>query len=444
MTLNRRNFLKMCGAAVLAGRSLALTGCGSESSAGNVGEFPVSAEGSAGPPPRPAEFLLRNDLGAAPSAEGPIGPATQLISFGQITDTHISQDDFSVTGNVFLEGLLDSFGNNIGFGGLDRPDPQERYDVDVLQAIVKTMAAVDPPLDLIVHNGDALDAGTFQELVSFLTEINQSPLPWVQAIGNHDVLALGNIPPDTAEKVSDLDFVDKGQFITEHFTRTHAPTLLAFGSAAMGFDFGPEYNGDPGSVRGFYAFSPLAPLRNASEELVQPGIRFYVLDSTHPDGSALGYLDEDQRSWLAADLGEHPDSLAIVVSHHRVNDIEHGRDDFVAILYDHPQVIAVVSGHDHFNRIRSFAVSGTPDKGFWNIQTASLIDFPQEARIFEIRNNGDGTGSIFTYVFNQQGTGQLGENASASYDSAADESMDGEGSPEDRNVELLFQFPAMT
>lgn len=33
--------------------------------------------------------------------------------------------------------------------------------------------------------------------------------------------------------------------------------------------------------------------------------------------------------------------------------------------------------------------------GFWEISTASHIDFPQHARILELVDNGDGTLSIF-------------------------------------------------
>jgi len=441
MSLSRRRFLQLCGVSALFAPNLGLFGC---SDSGAEGDSPTSAEGSAMAPPRPAQFIPLNDLSAAPNAEGTIGTAGQLISFGQIGDTHITLDDFSVTGNLALETLLDSFGNNIGFGGLDRPEPQERFDVDVLQAIVKTMNAINPPLDFIIQTGDALDAGVMTELISFLREMNQSGLPWFQAIGNHDRLALGNVKPSLAENFSSLDFVDRGQFIREHFYRPHEPTQAAFGSMAMGFDFGPGFNGDPNSVKGYYAFTPVAPVRDGFNLLVQPGVRLYVLETTLDSGSAEGGVNDEQISWLAGQLDLHTDSLAIVISHHRLNALLVGRDDLVGVLYDHPQVIAVLSGHDHIHRIRAFPVSVEPQRGFWQIQTSSLIDFPQQARILEVINNADGTGMIRTFVFNQQATGQLGENARASYDSSVDEPFNGEGAVEDRDVELLFQFPQMT
>jgi len=81
--------------------------------------------------------------------------------------------------------------------------------------------------------------------------------------------------------------------------------------------------------------------------------------------------------------------------------------------------------------------------GFWEIQTSSLIDFPQEARILEIFDNGDGTGAIRTFVFNQQAGGQLGKNAKASFLSAMEEGLDGIGKKQDRSVDLIFKMPGV-
>lgn len=67
--------------------------------------------------------------------------------------------------------------------------------------------------------------------------------------------------------------------------------------------------------------------------------------------------------------------------------------------------------HTHRHRVRAFKVedgigsNGTVEvpveykqpqacRGFWQIETASLIDHPQEQRLIEIFGNGDGTGTI--------------------------------------------------
>ncbi len=59
----------------------------------------------------------------------------------------------------------------------------------------------------------------------------------------------------------------------------------------------------------------------------------------------------------------------------------------------------------------------------------------------EVLNNGDGTGTIRTFVFNQQAGGELGENARASYKSAKGDRFDGSGTKQDRDAALLFQMP---
>ena len=75
----------------------------------------------------------------------------------------------------------------------------------------------------------------------------------------------------------------------------------------------------------------------------------------------------------------------------------HSGDELVAVLHRHPQVVAWVNGHCHRNRItpRRHVESR---RSFWEINTASLIDPPQQARVIEVASNGDGTLSLFTTV----------------------------------------------
>ena len=56
-------------------------------------------------------------------------------------------------------------------------------------------------------------------------------------------------------------------------------------------------------------------------------------------------------------------------------------------------MIAYVAGHTHANRSRFFR--GRHGHGFWQINTASHIDWPEQARLIEIMDNRDGTLSLF-------------------------------------------------
>ena len=258
MKLSRRRFLGWCGLALAGGMGTTFVGCGPKGLTGTILHAP--AQGGASPPRAPATFLTRNDLGTSPRDNPPESLGGRLIAFAQLSDIHITLDEFTLTGYPELEAILDGFGNKIGFGGLDRPAPQEHFDVDVLRAVVKTLNAAKQNLDLVINTGDSLDIGTMPELIAFLSEMNNLDVPWFQTIGNHDRLGLGNIPPELLDAFSDLDFVDKATFIEKHFPGIGDPGVEAFGSRAKGFDFSPGFEGYAGSSQGYYAFTALPPI----------------------------------------------------------------------------------------------------------------------------------------------------------------------------------------
>ena len=58
----------------------------------------------------------------------------------------------------------------------------------------------------------------------------------------------------------------------------------------------------------------------------------------------------------------------------------------------------VMAGHRHVNVVTPFPSpdSAHPEYGFWEVETASLRDFPRQFRTWEILRNGDHTLSIVT------------------------------------------------
>ena len=58
-------------------------------------------------------------------------------------------------------------------------------------------------------------------------------------------------------------------------------------------------------------------------------------------------------------------------------------------------VVAYVAGHTHANDIHLFKKGRT---GFWQINTASHADTPQQSREIEVMDNCDGTMSLFTTI----------------------------------------------
>ena len=66
------------------------------------------------------------------------------------------------------------------------------------------------------------------------------------------------------------------------------------------------------------------------------------------------------------------------------------------LLLRFPNVVLWVNGHTHRNTVVPYArAAGMPGGGFWEVNTAAHIDWPQQARIVEIVDNDNGTLSIF-------------------------------------------------
>jgi hypothetical protein len=122
----------------------------------------------------------------------------------------------------------------------------------------------------------------------------------------------------------------------------------------------------------------------------------------------------------------------------------------VELLLRHPHVVLWVNGHTHRNSVNAHAAPG--GGGFWEITTASHIDWPQQVRSIEIADNRDGTISIFGTMIDSAAPalwdGTLSSTlalASLSRELAANDpqvdASDHRGSAADRNVELLLPAP---
>lgn len=131
------------------------------------------------------------------------------------------------------------------------------------------------------------------------------------------------------------------------------------------------------------------------------------LDTTDPGGHYNGSIGTAQLRWLDRTLRDNKDSYAVVFSHHtsesmtntrpdpaRPGERRHNGQEVVALLGSHANVLAWVNGHIHRNDITPHSA---PDgRSFWEISTASHVDYPQLARVIELVDNKDGTISLFT------------------------------------------------
>ena len=151
-------------------------------------------------------------------------------------------------------------------------------------------------------------------------------------------------------------------------------------------------------------------------------LKVIVLDNTQKEDSGSvdihghGFLDERRLAWLKKELadGTAAGQLMIIAAHVPIavevtapnSEMGWWTDpqnavtlpELIAELHRHPNLILWLAGHRHFNTVKAFVSPdpGMPEKGFWHVETASLRDFPQQFRTFEIFLQSDETLSIVT------------------------------------------------
>jgi metallophosphoesterase (TIGR03768 family) len=174
-------------------------------------------------------------------------------------------------------------------------------------------------------------------------------------------------------------------------------------------------------AEGFACYS-FNPLHNVP-------IKVIVLDDTDKvNCGAQGALDPKRYNWLVKELqaGQDADELMIICSHIPVNPYKQepmpspgplppnpnwniwastsnpSQAALLETLHGYNNLILWIAGHVHRNTITPQPVTTDPtspeyEYGFWEVETPSLRDFPQQFRRFEIALNTDNNISIFTY-----------------------------------------------
>jgi metallophosphoesterase (TIGR03767 family) len=232
-------------------------------------------------------------------------------------------------------------------------------------------------------------------------------------------------------------------------------------------------------VAAYYAFTP------------RKGVELISLDTVAEGGGANGNLDDPQYRWLERTLrkARKANELVIAYGHHTLETMDNTRTDEQAgkcdppdepgcdadprkstpihlgksverLFFKYPNLIAYVAGHTHANRVEEFRRGS---RRFWEINTASHIDWPQQSRLIQLMNNRDGTLSLFATMLDTAAPiaapppGEAGAFTAAQLSSLSRvlswndpqreglESTSGVGSKEgrraDRNVELLLPDP---
>jgi hypothetical protein len=351
-------------------------------------------------------------------------------------------------------------------------------------------------------------------------------MPWYISRGNHDGLIQGNAPASEdlfrAIATDCLKVFPNSAFDPKRFEGASDDELFAsFGDPAFiqqllagGKTVAPDPNRRVISKREYrslignskrhgFGHTPKAQLRKsagtASYYAFKPkkGFRFISLDTVAEGGGQSGNIDDPQYRWLKGELraAKRKSELVVAFGHHTLETMDNTRTDeragkcdpadepgcdrdprrstplhrglagkksIRALFAGNPNVVAYVSGHTHANRVDFF--KGRRGAGFWEINTASHIDWPEQSRTIEVMDNRDGTLSLFGTLLDSAapaatpapGTNALGLTPAQlaslgrtlSYNDPQREGLEGtEGSAEkrgrraDRNVELLVKDP---
>jgi metallophosphoesterase (TIGR03767 family) len=282
-------------------------------------------------------------------------------------------------------------------------------------------------------------------------------LPWYAVYGNHDALVQGNLPG-----LSELDHIATGDDKivelpdTIDVARMFSDFLRGDPAALRHADGGVVRDVSPDPDRRF-----VERRQNIREHFVTQGqpdghgytadnvaadtayyafdagtVRCLVLDTVNGYGGPNGSLDATQFEWLERELlaghrrhldargavtgAAGADRLFVVFSHHTVATM----DNWLAppgsgrvlghtvrdLLLRFPNVVLWVNGHTHINGVTAHARH--PDAavagGFFEVTTASLIDWPQQGRLVELVDNADGTLSVFCTIVDTAATPSYG------------------------------------
>ena len=353
----------------------------------------------------------------------------------------------------------------------------------------------DPTADPFGAYGFPAVPGMLQAAITQEVDSGGMPAPWFTVYGNHDTTYLGTLAVPAGLKelaVGQRKFWDwqaLGLNYINDWTAENASLSRALNAIAtnLGIPFGSkavtadparkmleqqdfmrahfETTAKPGPVGHGFTQENLDSGRTYWSADIGPFVRAFGLDTCNQVAGPDGAVPEDQFEWLKAGLAQATADgrLAIILSHHNSFTLENNAtlptepqrlihaEEFVAMLVSFPNVVTWLNGHTHINTITAHPRADGRPGGFWEITTASCVDYPQQQQVVEIVDNRDGTISLFTTVVDHAApaawNGELTPTglASLSRELSANDWVESPsmriGSPLDRNTELLLPAP---
>ncbi len=504
IAITRRHALIGAGRLTLAG-SLALAGCGSQRSAAPSGSTLISTwhdpTGDGQLRLGPGEPLLdRLELGPRATSMG------GLATFAHLTDAHVL-DPSSPARVPFLDRLGPPFQSTFRpqealtaqvldgalravralrpeavIQGGDLIDNDQSNELERALALLRG-AVVDPgsgrqgyfgvqsarDADPFYYRPD-LDAPRHPGLLQAASRGFRGAglgTPWYPVLGDHDVLVAGELVP--TELTRSLAVGTRALWDLPHGLSLPPGTKVSSGGSPDGPPLpslvdsllsralaGPTVTVPPDPARRQLSVAEvIAGLRAGSRldrtaAVAEPdrldysvdlgsSVRLLVLDLARRAGGSGGLVVPGQAEWTGRELASAGDRWVLVVSHQPLASSA-GGEAVLSVLDGHPRVVAALSGHTHRNLIEP---RRTATGGYWLISTASLIDYPQQARALRLSATEGGGVALRTWMLDHVGDGALGGiSRELSYlDAEGGRPLRFAGSRLDRNVTLYRAAP---
>jgi metallophosphoesterase (TIGR03768 family) len=299
---------------------------------------------------------------------------------------------------------------------------------------------------------DGTNAPSYDYLAEFQAGGLDKSIPWYQAIGNHDHFWIGSLPVDPRIRkayvgteilqMSNPFASQKGGSNPSFYcgsieASTRYGEIIGTGPIAE-FPTPPRVQfADPRRrslrrdewIQEFFDSTTSPQGHGFTASMVETGfacftfepksqlpVKVIVLDDTQSadDPSDNGYghssLDKQRYDWLKGELekGQAQGKLMVIAAHVPIG-VEPASSgmgwstsayvtekQLLATLHSYPNLLVWLAGHRHRNTVTAMKSPDPerPELGFWEVETSSLRDFPQQFRTFEIVRNTDDTVSI--------------------------------------------------
>ena len=361
-----------------------------------------------------------------------------LLSTPQVLDAAMQ------TINALHERKPFDFGLSLGDAANNTQYNEVRWFVDTIDGKLITPSS-----------GANLGASTIDYQKPFYAAGLNPAIPWYQVVGNHDQYWMGSCPENEKTRGAHIagTIINMGDTrAPDSVNETGYYMGVVNGSTPNGDIYGDGPEGDfenpPAIVadanRHTLSSSTSSTLGwmqeffNTSSKPIGHGftqsnldndfacytvvpksdipIKFIVLDDTVKGADQPNYvagaLDDARYNWMVSELqaGQAANQLMVIAAHVPIKPQSsltdttpfptfpgpEYTDDFVLnTLHQYPNLILWMAGHRHVNVVTPQPdPSGDPTRGFWEVETCSLRDFPQQFRTFDIRRNSDNTISI--------------------------------------------------